>query len=568
MTDLLFYGISFSLFLSLLICVILLLKKLLSGRITASAHYYLWFVPPAGFGASLLPGLFPVFSPSVSDSSPVSPEAASALRPQQEALQDLFVNTRGLIPQSAAAAVLIIWILGALLMLLRVFYGIYGIHRLRGHAAPASSPVILRTLRRCLDKLHMKRPAQIRISRSLKSPAAMGIIRPCILLPEGCREEHLPYILLHELIHCRHRDALLNLIMQLFLAFNWYNPLVWYAVKQMESDRELCCDSFALKALDREGRIAYGRAVIECAAGAAFPAVGMKQTAKPLHKRIAHIASFHLPKAGCRRISRLLLAAMVLASACFAPSASSLTGQSYEPEAGMEIRYEHLEQYFGDLDGAFVLYDLNRDAYTIHNPKAASARVSPDSTYKIYSSLLALESGLEEASHQRWDGTVYPLDAWNRDQSLSSAMKGSVNWYFQKLDERSGKDRLQKFYESIGYGNCDLRGGLSRYWLESSLKISPLEQVMLLSDFYENKWELREANVAAVKDALRISHSLSGKTGTGMVDGRTVNGWFIGYTEAPSGPQFFALNLRGRDGASGARASEIARHILKDKGLL
>ena len=147
-------------------------------------------------------------------------------------------------------------------------------------------------------------------------------------------------------------------------------------------------------------------------------------------------------------------------------------------------------------------------------------------------------------------------------------MKNSVNWYFQALDKKLGKKRLLDFYDRIGYGNCSLRGGISRYWMESSLKISPLEQVMLLSQFYENKWNFQDKTIAAVKRALKVSPALSGKTGTGMINGKTKNGWFIGYVESASGPRFFALNLQGRDGASGVRASEIAQKILKDKGFL
>lgn len=72
-------------------------------------------------------------------------------------------------------------------------------------------------------------------------------------------------------------------------------------------------------------------------------------------------------------------------------------------------------------------------------------------------------------------------------------------------------------------------------WLESSLKISPIEQVELLRKFYENSLGFSDRNVDAVKDAIRISSSASGtlygKTGTGRIEGMDVNGWFVGYVE-------------------------------------
>ena len=106
-------------------------------------------------------------------------------------------------------------------------------------------------------------------------------------------------------------------------------------------------------------------------------------------------------------------------------------------------------------------------------------RVAPNSTYKIYDSLFALDAGIisPENSQIAWDHTDYPFEAWNADQTLSSAMASSVNWYFQSLDNQLGKTALQSYVQSIEYGNENITGELSSYWMESTLKISPVEQV-------------------------------------------------------------------------------------------
>ena len=73
-------------------------------------------------------------------------------------------------------------------------------------------------------------------------------------------------------------------------------------------------------------------------------------------------------------------------------------------------------------------------------------------------------------------------------------------------------------------GIGDLSAGIEDYWSESSLKISPVEQVILLSELLENKWEFEEKNIQAIKDALFISDTsigkLYGKTGTGSLNGQ------------------------------------------------
>lgn len=115
-------------------------------------------------------------------------------------------------------------------------------------------------------------------------------------------------------------------------------------------------------------------------------------------------------------------------------------------------------------------------------------RVAPNSTYKLYSALFGLENNIITPANSliRWNGESYPFEAWNKDQTLQSAMTSSVNWYFQSIDEQLGSSAVQNYLRNIGYGNEDLSGDFSSYWMESSLKISPVEQVELLTKLYNN----------------------------------------------------------------------------------
>ena len=99
----------------------------------------------------------------------------------------------------------------------------------------------------------------------------------------------------------------------------------------------------------------------------------------------------------------------------------------------------------------------------------ASTRVSPNSTYKIYDALWGLEENIitPQNSLLIWDGKDYPFEAWNTDLTLDSAMAASANWYFQTIDERLSLTRIQNYLNKIEYGNKDITGGLSSYWLES-----------------------------------------------------------------------------------------------------
>lgn len=145
-------------------------------------------------------------------------------------------------------------------------------------------------------------------------------------------------------------------------------------------------------------------------------------------------------------------------------------------------------------------------------------------------------------------------------------MSSSVNWYFQAIDRQLSRTALQQYIQKIEYGNQDLHGNPTAYWMESSLKISPVEQVQLLVRLHQNAWGFSPENIEAVKESICLSSSdagtFYGKTGTGCVEGKNINGWFIGYLESAGHTCFFATNIQARQNAEGSQAKEITLSIL------
>ena len=83
--------------------------------------------------------------------------------------------------------------------------------------------------------------------------------------------------------------------------------------------------------------------------------------------------------------------------------------------------------------------------------------------------------------------------------------------------------------------------------------------------------DLDSKNIQAVKKALLLSTtssgSLYGKTGTGRVNGKDVNGWFIGYIETANNTYYFATNIQSSSGATGSQATEITESVLSNLGI-
>jgi beta-lactamase class D len=235
-----------------------------------------------------------------------------------------------------------------------------------------------------------------------------------------------------------------------------------------------------------------------------------------------------------------------------------------------------LSSYFGAYSGAFVLLDGSRDHWMRYHADLCKRRVPPMSTFKILNSLIALETGVATSPEfaLRWNGTKHPIDEWNRDHTLRSAFSVSCVWFFQTLAERIGAERMHEFVSATHYGNNDTSGGLTHFWLDSSLTISPDEQVDFLYRINARRLPFSARSIDNVLDIMTVSRQgttvYRGKTGTAgdAVKQVATMGWWVGSISTDSGNYFFAANITGGENPSGQTARKITESILTDLKLL
>jgi bla regulator protein BlaR1 len=467
-------------------------------------------------------------------------------------------------------------------MVLRTLHSNLRIRQLIRSSLPVQNKRVKSLLKECLETSGIVKNITVLSSAYIKSPISIGLFHPRIILPipviSDFDEQEIRYILLHELQHFKHKDLPVNYAMCLAGILYWFHPLVCLGLKEMRNDRELACDASVLNLLEEDRYFDYGNALILFAgklSNPSFPfAAGIGGTTKQITKRIQNIAAFS-PESGWLKFKSKLIFAItfviILTSIPFL-SVNAASDNRYL-FTGSKVDYEDLSPYFEGNEGSFVLYNQTAGSWSIYNKSNSIKRISPDSTYKIYSALFGLESGsiTPKSSIMPWNKINNPYTAWNRDQNLDSAMENSVNWYFQALDQKTGKKALKKFIKLTGYGNEDLSGGLSHYWMESSLKISPVEQVELLTKFYQNDFHFKDSSIKAVKHSLLLNKnndgSLYGKTGSGRIEEKDINGWFIGFVEKSDTTYFFAANIQAKDKVNGSLARNIALNILKEKNI-
>lgn len=93
----------------------------------------------------------------------------------------------------------------------------------------------------------------------------------------------------------------------------------------------------------------------------------------------------------------------------------------------------------------------------------------------------------------------------------SSKFLSITNWYFESIDKQLGASTINSYLQQIGYGNENISGDFSSYWMQSSLKISPVEQVELLKNLYRNNFNFTPANIHAVKNSIHLTASENGE---------------------------------------------------------
>jgi len=234
----------------------------------------------------------------------------------------------------------------------------------------------------------------------------------------------------------------------------------------------------------------------------------------------------------------------------------------------------NIAPYFAGIDGCFVLTDSQGNVLINYNPERAAKRLPPCSTFKIFNALAALDAGVADGPEFAipWDKKQHEIEAWNHDHTLASAISASAVWYFQELATRIGDKKMQEYLDRIGYGNRDMSGGLTTFWLGSSLEISAMEQLTFLQNLYNGKLAVSPKAMDAVQKMLVLESGegfeWSGKTGTNTAKEASVLGWFVGSVKQGDTRYFTALNFSASDGATGARAKDLTKHLLQKLGLL
>jgi beta-lactamase class D len=170
----------------------------------------------------------------------------------------------------------------------------------------------------------------------------------------------------------------------------------------------------------------------------------------------------------------------------------------------------------------------------------------PYSTFKIANALIGLDAGVLDGpdAPMTWDKKRVPdeeryFDSWRQPHTLRSAMKVSSVPHFRTLALTIGEARMRDGLARLGYGNQNIDGGLSQFWLRGGgLRITAEQQLDFVGKLARGEVAgFSPAAQQTVREVIRLDERdgavLFGKTGSGQAMTRDDAWlmWLVGWVE-------------------------------------
>lgn len=220
-----------------------------------------------------------------------------------------------------------------------------------------------------------------------------------------------------------------------------------------------------------------------------------------------------------------------------APTAASGSAPGDARDAGVALDPAIIARHWPD--GCFTMRDASGKTVASDAARCALPR-RPYSTFKLANALIAVDAGLLAGADapMTWDRKAIPdepgyRDAWRLPHTLRSGFAVSAVPYFRTLALQLGDERMHAGLVKLRYGNRDMAGGLSRFWLTpGKLRISADEQLAFVDALARGSLAVSARAQEVVRDISLLTKSvddtaaLHGKTGAGPIEERN-GGWLV-----------------------------------------
>jgi beta-lactamase class D len=220
------------------------------------------------------------------------------------------------------------------------------------------------------------------------------------------------------------------------------------------------------------------------------------------------------------------------------------------------------------VDGSFSFLNNQLGNITVYNMKFDTQRFSPGTSFKILNTLIGVQTGKITNENT----VIKTGSASNQSTTLKQAFNTSFVPYFQSVARQIGKDTMKFWIDSISYGNKNVSGPVDSFWLNNNLRISPDEQLGLMSKIYFEQLPFQKYGQQILESLMlkenNTLYKLSYATGTGIDDKDNSFGWTLGWIEENRHVYFFVTFLRTPDKRLDLDTTgiQVSKSILKEMG--
>lgn len=247
---------------SVLLGIVLLLRKPIARYFGSQATYALWFLPVAGF---MLPRI-PIKTHDMV--MPTQIVTAYTSITENEIVRPFVYKADVSLPLLIYA--FLAWVvIGVLWLVFHLLTYRYHYKNNQLNSLPIDPKLAVLAANVARD-IGLKRMPAVRICVQGGTPSVMGLFKPMIVLPQSFSasynsvEQRL--VLAHEMMHIKRRDLWAGFGALLFRAVNWPNPLAHIAIYFFRTDQEAACDSSVVSVMSGKNiRSEYMKTVMKTA---------------------------------------------------------------------------------------------------------------------------------------------------------------------------------------------------------------------------------------------------------------------------------------------------------------
>jgi len=320
--------LSLSLSGSILAVLVFAVKPFIKHKLSKSIQYYIWIVVllrltiPFSFETSIMNGIFYGSQTSVVETSQgkVQPTAQNSLLSVQENVANGVYNGdtdhgryfQDLFNQYA----IYIWLLGAIIALT---VNLTGYVRFLKYLNDSNILANIRENEMLANLLNNPRNVKLARNRFINTPMLVGIVRPYIIIPDiNFNDKQLKNILLHEITHLKRFDITIKWLTMIVSSIHWFNPLMYFIKKDINSSCELACDEAVIKNLSPSEKQDYGDTLISVVALNKYPTgilqVTMCEEKKGLKERLVAIMNYSRKSKKVIILSVILLGLLIFSA--------------------------------------------------------------------------------------------------------------------------------------------------------------------------------------------------------------------------------------------------------------